>query len=110
MDSKTGTAPNPVDAGTGAIYRRTKARWVIPDDRTWFTSTLIANKAHFSIWVNGVQVTDWTDSRHEDPNPRRGRRLQAGHLLLQGHDRTTDLNFRRLRIAELPSPGLHLAQ
>jgi hypothetical protein len=99
---KHGDRTDPVDAGTGAIYRRTKARWVIPDDRTWFTGTLIANKAHFSIWVNGVQVTDWTDPRRENPNPRRGRRLEAGHLSLQGHDRTTDLNFRRLRIADSP--------
>ncbi len=103
---KHGDRTDPVDAGTGAIYRRTKARWVIPDDRAWFTSTLIANQAHFSIWVNGVQVTDWTDPRRDDPNPRRGRRLEAGHLSLQGHDRTTDLNFRRLRIAALPGTAL----
>jgi hypothetical protein len=100
---KHGDRTDPADAGTGAIYRRTKARWVIPDDHAWFTGTLIANRAHFSIWINGVQVTDWTDPRPENPNPRRGRRLEAGRLLLQGHDRTTDLNFRRLRIAVLPS-------
>ena len=99
---KHGDRTDPVDAGTGAIYRRTKARWVIPDDRAWFTATLIANEAHYSIWVNGVQVTDWTDPRKDDPNPRRGRRLEAGHLSLQGHDRTTDLDFRRLRIAIIP--------
>jgi Domain of Unknown Function (DUF1080) len=102
---KHGDRTDPVDAGTGAIYRRTKARWVIPDDHAWFTTTLIANQAHFSIWVNGVQVTDWTDPRRDDPNPRRGRRLEAGHLSLQGHDGTTDLNFRRLRIVTLPVQG-----
>jgi hypothetical protein len=99
---RSGDRADPVDAGTGAIYRRTKARWVIPDDRAWFTATLIANKAHIAVWVNGVQVTDWTDGRPPDPNPRRGTRLTAGHLSLQGHDRTTDLNFRRIRIAEIP--------
>ncbi len=100
---KHGDRSDPVDAGTGAIYRRTEARWVIPDDRAWFTATLIANQAHFCVWVNGVQVTDWTDTRPSNPNPRRGRRLAAGHLSLQGHDRTTDLNFRRLRVGEIPS-------
>ncbi len=50
-----------------------------------------------------MQVTDWTDPRRDDPNPRRGRRLEAGHLSLQGHDHTTDLNFRRLRIAAIPA-------
>ncbi|HEV8003426.1 MAG TPA: DUF1080 domain-containing protein [Planctomycetaceae bacterium] len=100
---KRGDRSDPVDAGTGAIYRRTKARWVIPDDRVWFTATLIANQTHVSAWVNGVQVTDWTDTRPSNPNPRRGSRLAAGHLSLQGHDRTTDLNFRRIRVAEIPS-------
>jgi hypothetical protein len=100
---KNGDRADPVDAGTGAIYRRTKARWVVPDDRTWFTATLIANRAHIAVWVNGVQVTDWTDTRPANPNPRRGRRLTAGHLSLQGHDRTTDLNFRRIRVGEIPN-------
>lgn len=99
---KNDNRADPIDAGTGAIYRRTKVRWVIPDDGVWFTTTLIANTAHFSIWVNGIQVTDWTDQRPNDPNPRRGRRIQGGHLLLQGHDKTTDLDFRRFRIAAIP--------
>jgi Domain of Unknown Function (DUF1080) len=99
---KNGDRSNPADAGTGAIYRRTKARWVIPDDGKWFTGTLIANGPRFSIWVDGIQVTDWADTRRDDPNPRRGRRLAAGHLLLQGHDGTTDLNFRHIRAAPLP--------
>jgi Domain of Unknown Function (DUF1080) len=100
---KHGERSDPVDAGTGAIYRRTKARWVIPDDRAWFTATLIANQAHFCVWVNGVQVTDWTDTRPPNPNPRRGLSLVAGHLSLQGHDHTTDLNFRRFRVGEIPT-------
>jgi Domain of Unknown Function (DUF1080) len=99
---KHGDRSDPADAGTGAIYRRTKARWVIPNDREWFTGTLIANGGHYSAWVDGVQVTDWTDTRPDDPNPRRGRRLAPGHFLLQGHDHTTDLNFRCIRVAPLP--------
>ena len=92
----------PFDAGTGAIYRRTKARWVVSDDLRWFTATLIANKAHFAVWVDGIQVTDWTDPRTPNQNPRRGLRLNAGHLSLQGHDRNTDVKFRRLEIARIP--------
>jgi hypothetical protein len=99
---KNGDRSDPLDAGTGAIYRRTKARWVIPDERAWFTSTLIANGPHVSAWVNGVWVTDWTDTRPANANPRRGLRLEPGHLSLQGHDKTTDVSFRRLRAAEIP--------
>ena len=45
---------------------------------------------------------DWTDERPENENPREGRRVAAGHLSLQGHDPTTDLAFRNLRLVETP--------
>ncbi|MCP4505153.1 MAG: DUF1080 domain-containing protein, partial [Fuerstiella sp.] len=56
-----------------------------------------------ATFVNGYQVVNWEDDRKPDENPRRGRRLDAGHISLQGHDPTTDLDFRALRIHELKS-------
>jgi len=91
----------PVDFGTGAIYRRQPSRKVVSTDREWFTMTLVAQGNHFATWVNGYQVTDWTDTRPENENPRNGLRLGPGHLSIQGHDPTTDLSFRNLRVAEL---------
>jgi hypothetical protein len=92
----------PVDAGTGAIYRRTVARRVVSNDHEWFTKTIIATGPHIAVWVNGDQVTDWTDDRPSDPNPRKGLRTEPGTISLQAHDPTTNLRFRNLRIAELP--------
>ncbi len=90
------------NAGTGAIFRRTKARWVVPNDHEWFTMTLIAHGPRIAAWVNGFQVTDWEDTRPADPNPRRGSKVEAGPISLQGHDPTTDLSFRNLRVAAYP--------
>lgn len=90
------------NAGTGAIFRRTKARWVIPNDHEWFTMTLIAHGPRIATWVNGFQITDWEDTRPADSNPRRGSKTEAGPISLQGHDPTTDLMFRNLRIAAYP--------
>jgi hypothetical protein len=92
----------PVDFGTGAIYRRQPARKVVSTDGEWFTMTLAAHGNHFATWVNGYQVTDWTDTRPENANARNGAKLGAGPLSIQGHDPTTNLSFRNLRIAELP--------
>jgi len=47
-------------------------------------------------------VSDWTDTRAANDNPRAGLRLKAGTLAIQGHDPTTDLSFRKLRIVEMP--------
>jgi hypothetical protein len=91
----------PADFGTGAIYRRVAARKVVPNDHEWFTMTLIAHGNHISTWVNGYQTVDWTDTRKENENARNGCKLGAGPISLQGHDPTTDLSFRNLRVAEL---------
>jgi len=97
-----GDRTKPQDCGTGGFFRRQNARKVVADDFTWFNMTLHADDKHMAAWVNGYQVSDWTDTRPEDENPRRGLRLKPGTLIIQGHDPTTDLSFRKLRIAELP--------
>lgn len=92
----------PIDFGTGAIYRRIAARRVVSNDFEWFTMTVAATGPHIGVWVDGEQVTDWTDPRKPSDNPREGLRTKAGHFSLQGHDKTTDLSFRNLRALELP--------
>ena len=42
--SRTATPPNPLDAGTGAIYRRITARRVVSKDHEWFTMTIVADR------------------------------------------------------------------
>lgn len=90
-----------VDFGTGAIYRRMPARKQMSKDGEWFTMTIVAHGNHFTTWVNGVQVADWTDHRPKSDNARTGQKLEAGHISIQGHDPTTDLTFRNIRIAEI---------
>ncbi len=93
----------PLDYGTGAIYRRVPARKVVSNDNEWFTMTVVANGPHIATWVNGYQTVDWTDDRKASDNPRQGLKTGKGHLSIQGHDSTTDLLFRNIRLAELPS-------
>ena len=93
----------PVDFGTGGIYGHRPARRVVSNDNEWFTKTIVAHGAHLAVWVNGYQVSDFTDPA--------GTRLGEGAISLQGHDPTTDLSFRNLRLAELPvtAPGSPLS-
>ncbi len=100
---KDGDPTQPVDCGTGGIFRRQNARRIVAKDREWFAMTLVADGPHMAAWVNGHQVSDWTDTRKPHENPRKGLRLEPGTLAIQGHDPTTDLRFRKLRIAELPA-------
>ncbi len=98
---KDGDRTKPVDHGTGGIFKRQEARRVVADDQQWFYLTLAAEGPHIAAWVNGIQVSDWTDTRKAHANPRNGLRLEKGTLMIQGHDPTTDLSFRNLRAAEI---------
>lgn len=96
-----GDRSKPIDCGTGGIFRRKNARWVLTDDFQWFPMTIVAEGPHMATWVNGCQVCDWTDQRKRNDNPRRGLRLQPGTIMIQGHDPTTSLSFSNLRIDEM---------
>jgi hypothetical protein len=92
----------PVDYGTGGIYNRQPARKVVSSDHEWFTMTVAAAGNHLAVWVNGYQTADFTDTRPPNENARKGSKVGKGPISLQGHDKTTDLSFRNIRIAELP--------
>ncbi|MCA9013300.1 MAG: DUF1080 domain-containing protein [Planctomycetaceae bacterium] len=100
---KAGDRTKPVDSGTGAIFRRAAARYVVANDREFFTAVLVAQGDRFASWVNGYQVMQWQDDRTPNDNPREGRRLDPGHLSLQAHDSTTDLDVRAIDIQVLSS-------
>ena len=96
-----GDRNRPNNGGTGGIFRRQEARRVVANDFEWFHKTIVADGPHMAVWVNGIQVSDWTDDREPHQNPRKGKRLEKGTIILQGHDPTTDLSFRNLRIVEM---------
>ena len=75
---------------------------MVADDLTWFTKTIVADGPHMAVWVNGYQVSDWTDTRPEKESGREGKRLAGGAIAIQGHDATTDFLFRKISAVELP--------
>ena len=106
-DTKTLNAPPEEDykkfigTDTGGIFRRQVGRNVGPKDGEWNYLTIAARGPQIATWVNGIQVTDWTDTREEHDNPRNGLRLQPGTIQLQGHDADTKILFRNFRVVEI---------
>lgn len=88
----------PADSGAGAIFRRQPARIVMGDGTSPTYLTLLANGPQMVTWVNGVQVVEFTDTREPDENPRRGLRVEAGPIALQGHDPTTSVIFHEISV------------
>lgn len=92
----------PVDSGIGAIFRRQAARAVLSDEGKPAFVTVIADGPQIATWVNGIQVTDWADTRAPNANPRKGLRTEAGTIMLQGHDPGCKVRFDSLSICPLP--------
>ena len=74
-----GDRTKPIDCGTGGFYRRQNARKVVSNDFEWFHETLIATGDHMAAWVNGYQVSDWTDTRAAERKPPRGPATEGRH-------------------------------
>jgi hypothetical protein len=92
----------PLDYGTGAIYNQRPAREIVAKDGEFFYKTIVAYDRHISVWVNGIQVSDFEDTRPEGKNARTNARLTGGVISLQAHDPTTNIDFKDIRAAELP--------
>lgn len=94
----------PVDFGTGAIYRNQATRRIVAKDGEFFTKTIVARGRQLNVWVNGYPVTSFYDDKPEGTSVRDKQAvLKAGTLSLQAHDPTTNLDFRNIRIVELPA-------
>jgi hypothetical protein len=91
----------PVDGGAGAIFRRENARVVVGDGTEPTYVTVVAEGLQIATWVNGLQVTDFADTRESNPNPRRGSKRTAGTIALQGHDATTEVEFHRIAVGPI---------
>lgn len=91
----------PGDSGTGAIFRRKEARIVVGDGTQPTYLTLLASGKQIVTWVDGLLTAEFYDTRTPDDNPRKGSRLDAGPIALQGHDATTDVVFHSLQVTEL---------
>ncbi len=96
-----GDRTKPHDFGTGGLYFYVPARRVIPNDGEFFHKTVVAYGRHMAVWINGIQTSDWEDTRPVGSNARRQARLVPGVFSLQAHDPTTNLDFKSIRAVEL---------
>jgi hypothetical protein len=103
-----GNLTRPVDFGTGGVYFFQPARGIVAEDGEWFYETILAYDRHISVWVNGIQVSDYEDVKPEGSNHRKQALLRSGTISLQAHDPTTNLDFRDIRAAEIPARPMRL--
>ena len=89
------------DYGTGAIYRRMPARRAVAQGQRMVHDDRRRSRPahrHLGQRHSGGGLDRQSSGQRQ---PRNGCRLKKGAISLQGHDPTTDLSFRNIRIADL---------
>ena len=100
-EMKDGNPLDPADHGTGGIFKRQIARVVAGRDDAPTSVLLVASGDRMAAWVEGIAVSDWQDTREPHENPRKGKRLEPGTIMIQGHDPGTDALFQQFSIAPI---------
>lgn len=93
---KTGSLYHVTDIGVDQIKG-------ITADNEWFTEHIIVQNNTITIRLNGKEVVKWTqpadwDGGREGP----GRVIGRGTIALQGHDPTSTVYYKNIRIKPLP--------
>jgi hypothetical protein len=101
-DYKNGDRIQPVAYGTGSIVNQAAVRKALGSDDQFFVETIAATGRHIQVWINGYPVTDFQDTRADDSSAQKGARTAAGTISLQSTDEKSNLDFRNIRIAQLP--------
>ena len=96
--------PGKVSAGggTGAIRGLAAPRRILSLDNEFFTETVAVSGRHIQVWVNGYPVNDFEDTRAEGTSASTDARTAAGSISLLCPEEKVDLDFRNLRISDLP--------
>ncbi|MEC4018708.1 ThuA domain-containing protein [Streptomyces sp. H27-D2] len=87
------------DRTTGSVYGFKSADLAARDRALnppgqWNTYEIRVEKERLKIWLNGVQINDFTNT---DP----ARSLTSGHVGIQNHGAADEVSFRDIRVKEL---------
>ncbi len=92
---------------TGCLYSLTKAQ-AYPQKKVgeWNTMDIVLDGWKTSIYVNGEQVTDYTEGDAVPPKknwyePERGKRPESGFIGLQNHDDESVVYFKEISLLPL---------
>jgi Domain of Unknown Function (DUF1080) len=97
-----------VERGPGQLETQAKYRDFVlslevrSNSKEFLTKTVVARGRHFSLFANGILVTDVDDAHPAGSMAGKEEvKVTNGNIGLEAHDATTSLDFRNIRVAEL---------
>jgi hypothetical protein len=89
------------EVGTGGLFQVQPARVLVGEDGRFFTETIVARGRQISIWVDGLLVTDYHDSRPNGADASKGFQANPGPLGFSVAEPAV-VDFRNVVVGTLP--------
>jgi hypothetical protein len=86
----------------GGLAALQPARKTLVTANQFFTETIAVHGRHIQVWIDGVPVAAFQDTRAEGGAPEKGARTAAGTISLQVRDDRSNLDVRGVRVLQLP--------
>jgi hypothetical protein len=84
---------------TASLYEVQDNAADVAKDNQWFTEDIIAKGDTIVVKVDGKQIVNWTQPADwKGTQDFRNRRIGAGTIALQGHDRGSTVYYKNIRI------------
>ncbi len=99
---RSGNRSQALPGSTGALKGLQTPRKVLGDDNQYLAETIAVYGRHIQIWIDGYPVNDYLDTRAEGTSTQREARTTAGTISLQSPDEKANLDFRNIRLAQMP--------
>lgn len=87
---------------TASLYEVKDNAGEVAKDNQWFTEDIIAKGDTITVKVDGKQIVEWTQPADwKGTRDFPDRRIGAGTIALQGHDRGSTVYYKNIRIKPL---------
>lgn len=85
---------------TGSLYGVRNIYAPVVHDNEWFRVSIAVRGRRVQVRINDALLVDYVEP--DMPGQSRSRRLSHGTFALQGHDASSEVRFRNLRVRPLP--------
>ena len=87
---------------SGGLYGVDDVKAPPTKDGEWFTEHIVVRGNRVTIYLDGLQVVDWTQpAGWTPPEGMEGRSIGSGTFALQGHDPGSTVYYRNIRVKPL---------
>jgi hypothetical protein len=86
---------------TGSLYDIANIGRSSAQDDKWWTQEIIVKGKNVTVLIDGAKVLEYNEPEGAQPGKSFARKISEGIFALQGHDPTSEIHYRNIRVKRL---------